>query len=55
MLKDLIDKKLIEGRAVVGFYQSNVLEGQDDDVTLFNDEGNEICKLHMLRQQLDAG
>ncbi len=50
MLKDLIENKLIEARAIVGFYKANVLDGQDDDVTLFNDDGQEIAKLHMLRQ-----
>lgn len=53
MLQDLIQNKKIEARAIVGFYKANVLEGQDDDVTLFDDEGKELAKLHMLRQQLD--
>ena len=55
MLKDLIENKKIEGRAIVGFYKANVKDGQDDDVTLFGHDGEELCKLHMLRQQLDSG
>lgn len=50
MLKDLIDNKKIEGRAIIGFYKANVKDAQDDDVTLFGDDGKELCKLHMLRQ-----
>lgn len=56
MLKDIIDNKRVEARGVVGFYKANVLPGQDDDVTVFGEDGEtELCKFHMLRQQLDDG
>lgn len=51
MLKDLIDNKLIEARAIIGFYQANT-KG-DDDVQLFDEAGQETVKLHMLRQQTE--
>jgi 5-methyltetrahydrofolate--homocysteine methyltransferase len=48
MLKDIIENKLVEGRAIVGFYPANTVN--DDDVQLFSEGGTEIAKLHMLRQ-----
>ena len=51
MLKELIDKKLVEGRAIVGFYYANTVG--DDDIQLYSEDGKEIQKLHMLRQQID--
>jgi 5-methyltetrahydrofolate--homocysteine methyltransferase len=53
MLNDLLDNKRIEGRAIVGFYPANVQDKQDDDVTVYSENGEELCKFHMLRQQLD--
>ena len=53
MLNDLLDNKRIEGRAIVGFYPANVQDKQDDDVTVYSETGEELCKFHMLRQQLD--
>lgn len=50
MLNDLIDNKRIEGRAIVGFYPANVQDKQDDDVTVYSETGEELCKFHMLRQ-----
>jgi len=50
MLKDLISSKTIEARAIVGFYQANVLDDQEDDVVLYDSDGTQIKKLHMLRQ-----
>lgn len=50
MLNDLIDHKRIEGRAIVGFYPANVQDKQDDDVTVYSETGDELCKFHMLRQ-----
>lgn len=50
MLKDLLANKRVEGRAIVGFYKASVLQGQDDDVTVFGDDDSELCKFHMLRQ-----
>mgnify|MGYP002632448232 CR=1 FL=1 len=38
MLTDLIENKRVEGRGVVGFYKANVMPGQEDDVTLFDDQ-----------------
>lgn len=56
MLKDLIENKRVEARGIVGFYKANVLPGQDDDVTVLAEDGQkELCKFHMLRQQLDDG
>lgn len=43
MLQDLIANHRIEARAIVGFYQANVQDGQDDDVTLYDDEGQQIA------------
>lgn len=48
MLKDLIQNKLIEGRAIVGFYKANTVG--DDDVQIYSEDGSELAKLHMLRQ-----
>lgn len=47
MLKDMIQNKLVEGRAIVGFYPANTVG--EDDVQLFSEDGTELAKLHMLR------
>ncbi len=47
MLKDMIQNKLVEGRAIVGFYPANTIG--EDDIQLFSEDGTELAKLHMLR------
>ena len=51
MLRHLIDNKLIEMRAVVGFYRAH---SRGDDVILYDvtDKHKKIATLHGLRQQV---
>ena len=53
MLKQLLDQKLVEGRAIVGFYPCNQVD--DDDIQVFSaeNESQPVAKFHTLRQQLD--
>ena len=50
MLKKLIDEKLISARAVFGFWPANQIN--DDDLELYDDNGQPLAKLHHLRQQI---
>jgi len=36
MLKEIIDKKLIEARAILGFYACN--SNQDDDIEVYDED-----------------
>ena len=49
MLKKLIDEKLLTARAVIGFWPANTVD--HDDITLADDDGNELARLHHIRQQ----
>ena len=50
ILDRIIDEKLLEARAVYGFWPA---ASQGDDVILFKDDSrtDELCRFHMLRQQ----
>jgi len=39
MLKDIIDKKLIEARAILGFYACN--SNADDDIEVYDENNQE--------------
>jgi 5-methyltetrahydrofolate--homocysteine methyltransferase len=54
MLDQLVAEKWVRASGVVGFWPAN---RDGDDVALFADEtrGNEIARLHTLRQQIDKG
>ena len=52
LLDEIVKNKLIEVRAVYGFWPSN---SDGDDIILFNENDDEICRLNMLRQQQDRG
>ena len=51
MLNKIIDENLLEAKAVIGFWPANQIN--DDDIVIFSDEnkGNEIARLHHIRQQ----
>ncbi|MDO6745619.1 methionine synthase [Gilvimarinus sp. 1_MG-2023] len=49
MLKRLIDDKLLTARAVIGFWPANTVN--HDDIAVHDDDGNELARLHHLRQQ----
>lgn len=53
MLADMIDKDLIDCRAIVGFYPCN--SNKEDDIEVYdeNDSSTLKAKLHTLRQQMD--
>ena len=55
MLKDMIDKKLIEARGIVGFYRANTVNKDDIEVYDPADETKVLGKFYTLRQQLDVG
>ena len=50
ILNRILDEKLLEARAVYGFWPA---ASQGDDVILYKDESrkSELCRFHMLRQQ----
>ena len=49
MLDRIVKEKPIQAAAVIGFWPANQVN--DDDIALF-ENGNEIARLHMLRQQM---
>ncbi|WP_017732221.1 methionine synthase [Nafulsella turpanensis] len=51
LLQKIIDEKLLEARAVIGFYPANTEE--DDTIVLYTDDerGQELSRFHTLRQQ----
>jgi len=51
MLQQIIDKKWLQARAVIGFYPANSVN--HDDIEIYQDEQRNIAshKLHFLRQQ----
>ncbi len=52
MLKDIIDNKRLQVKAVLGFWPA---QSHNDDITLFANEqcDSEVARLHHLRQQTD--
>lgn len=52
MLQQIIDKKWLTARAVIGFYPANAV---GDDIELYTDETRttQLCRLHNLRQQAE--
>ena len=54
MLKQMIDEKWVEARAVIGFWPA---AARGDDIVLFKDEtrSEELATLHTLRQQMARG
>ncbi|WP_439880752.1 methionine synthase [Pontibacter sp. MBLB2868] len=55
MLKDIVEKQLLEARAVVGFYPANV--EADDTIEVYADDAREnvVTEFHTLRQQGKKG
>ena len=53
MLKEIIDKNIIEARAIIGFYPCNA--DQNDDIEIYDEtDGTTLkAKFCTLRQQLD--
>jgi len=48
LLKEIADKKLLKASAVVGFFE---VQRFGDSLSVLDKEGNEVAKLHFLRQQ----
>ncbi|KAI8093461.1 methionine synthase [Halteromyces radiatus] len=50
MLRNIVDKKLLRARGIVGFYPANAV---DDDIEIYQDESREtvLTKFYGLRQQ----
>lgn len=42
MLKDLIDKKMVEARGIIGFYPCN--SNKDDDIEVYDENDKETLK-----------
>ncbi len=55
MLQEIVDGKLLEARAVVGFYPANV--EADDTIVVYTDDAREgeLAQFHTLRQQGKKG
>ncbi|MHA6248492.1 methionine synthase [Pontibacter sp. CAU 1760] len=55
MLQEIVEKQLLEARAVVGFYPANV--EADDTIEVYADDsrGNVLTEFHTLRQQGKKG
>ncbi|KUJ84655.1 methionine synthase [Microbulbifer flavimaris] len=51
MLQEIIDKKLLRARAVIGLWPAN---SEGDDIVVYADEGRteELARLHQMRQQV---
>ncbi|WP_277110653.1 methionine synthase [Chryseobacterium taklimakanense] len=50
MLKDIIEQKLLTGKAIFGIFPANSVN--DDDIEVYDTDGNVISTFHTLRQQL---
>ena len=50
LLNKILDDKLFIAKGVFGLFAAN--SNEQDDVLVFNEEGNEVAKFHTLRQQL---
>ncbi|QED29073.1 methionine synthase [Microvenator marinus] len=50
MLKTIVDEKWLNAQGVYGFFPAN---SEGDDVVLYDEEGNELTRLCMIRQQND--
>ena len=50
MLEEIIDKKLLKARGVYGLFAAN--SNEEDDIEVYDENGNMITKFHTLRQQL---
>ncbi|MDR0517552.1 MAG: hypothetical protein LBH25_10965 [Fibromonadaceae bacterium] len=48
LLKEIVDKKLLRAAAVVGFFE---VQRVGDSLSVLNNKGSELAKLHFLRQQ----
>jgi len=53
MLNDIIDKKLIEARGIIGFYPANANDEDDIEVYDENDQETLKAKFCTIRQQID--
>ncbi|MDO6421189.1 methionine synthase [Saccharophagus degradans] len=49
ILKKLIDEKLIQASATIGFWRANTIG--DDDINVMDDNGKTLAELHHIRQQ----
>jgi len=49
MLNKIVSEKLLQARAVFGFWPAN--SDGEDDIEVFDDKGNPLAKLHHIRQQ----
>lgn len=49
ILTRLVDEKLIKARAVFGFWPANQVD--EDDIAVFDEQGQKMATLHHLRQQ----
>ena len=49
LLKDIVEKKMLRASAVVGFFE---VQRVGDSLSVLDKGGNELAKLHFLRQQL---
>ena len=50
MLKQIIDEKWVEARAVFGLFPANTVN--DDDIEIYGDNGQTVMTWHNLRQQM---
>lgn len=50
MLREIIDQKLLTGKAIFGIFPANSVN--DDDIEVYDTDGNVISTFHTLRQQL---
>ena len=51
MLRDIVDRKLLTARAIIGFWPANQIN--DDDIEVYDEQGNTLAVLHQLRQQAE--
>lgn len=50
MLRDIMEQKLLTGKAIFGIFPANSVN--DDDIEVYDTDGNVISTFHTLRQQL---
>ncbi|MDO5616806.1 MAG: vitamin B12 dependent-methionine synthase activation domain-containing protein, partial [Cruoricaptor ignavus] len=50
ILKEILDNKLLTAKAIFGIFPANTVN--DDDIEIYDEQGNTVSKFYTLRQQL---
>ena len=51
MIDQIIEQNLLQARGIIGFYRANTIN--DDEIAIFDEDGNRLATFHGLRQQAE--